>query len=63
MDLHWSEFVTQHILAPLNMTHSFLGAVPDGLIPDIGVPGGDNWADLVVGPGYDPAAGMWVSGL
>jgi hypothetical protein len=24
------------------------------------VPGGDNWADLVVGEGYNPAAGMWV---
>ena len=48
------------ILAPLNMTHSFFGAIPDSLLPYIGVPGGPNWADLIVGLGYDPAAGMWV---
>jgi hypothetical protein len=34
--------------------------VPDSLIPGITVPGGDNWADLVIGEGYNPAAGMWV---
>lgn len=45
------------------MTHSFLGAVPDRLVPDIGIPGGENFADLVVGLGYDPAAGMWVCSL
>ncbi|KAH9870224.1 hypothetical protein J1614_007147 [Plenodomus biglobosus] len=43
------------------MTRSFLGAIPQELIPDIGVPGGDHWADLVVGDGYAPAAGMWSS--
>lgn len=57
----WSDVVTQEILSPLNMTHSFLDAVPLDLIPYISVPGGENWADLVVGQGYDPAAGMWVS--
>jgi hypothetical protein len=50
----------EEILRPLNMTHSFFGPVPDTLIPSVTVPGGDNWADLVVGEGYNPAAGMWV---
>jgi hypothetical protein len=58
--LTWSELAAQEILAPLNMTHSFFGAVPDSHFPSISVPGGENWADLVVGAGYDPAAGMWV---
>lgn len=59
--LSWSQLVTQELLNPLNMTHSFLGAIPQHLVADIGVPGGDNWADLVVGDGYAPAAGMWSS--
>ena len=62
-DLTWSQLVTQELLDPLNMTHSFLGPVPDNLIPSVSVPGGDNWADLVVGEGYNPAAGMWVGAL
>lgn len=59
-DLTWSELAAREVLAPLNMTHSFFGAVPDSLFPDISVPGGENWADLIVGAGYDPVAGMWV---
>jgi hypothetical protein len=59
-DLIWSQLAAKEILTPLNMTHSFFGAVPDSHIPEIGVPGGENWADLIVGTGYDPAAGMWV---
>lgn len=59
-DLTWSQFIAQEILEPLNMTNSFLGPAPDSLVPGISVPGGDNWADLVVGEGYNPAAGMWV---
>jgi CubicO group peptidase (beta-lactamase class C family) len=59
-DLTWSELAAREILAPLNMTHSFFGAVPDSRFPEISVPGGENWADLIVGAGYDPAAGMWV---
>lgn len=51
----------QNILAPLNMTHSFFGTIPPGQIPNVGVPGGPNFVDLVVGLGYDPAAGMWSS--
>ena len=43
------------------MTHSFFGTVPQYLIPHLSIPGGKNWADLVVGEGYDPAAGMWSS--
>lgn len=61
-DLTWSQLATQELLEPLNMTHSFLGPVSDSLIPYVTVPGGDNWADLVVGEGYNPAAGMWVGG-
>ncbi|KAL6156504.1 hypothetical protein ACJBU6_04103 [Exserohilum turcicum] len=60
-DLTWSEFATQELLTPLNMTHSFFGAIPQNLMPDVGIPGGENWADLLVGEGYDPAAGMWSS--
>lgn len=60
-DLTWSEIAKQEILGPLNMTNSFLGPVPDSLIPSISVPGGDNWADLLIGEGYNPAAGMWSS--
>ncbi|KAF2622503.1 beta-lactamase/transpeptidase-like protein [Macroventuria anomochaeta] len=60
-NLTWSQLATQELLEPLNMTHSFIGPVFDSLIPFVTVPGGDNWADLVVGEGYDPAAGMWSS--
>ncbi|KAF9695638.1 hypothetical protein EKO04_006383 [Ascochyta lentis] len=60
-DLSWSQLVLQQIIEPLKMTHSFFGPVPDDLIPSITVPGGENWADLVVGEGYNPAAGMWSS--
>lgn len=60
-DLIWSQLTMKEVLAPLNMTHSFFGPVPQDLIPDVGVPGGENWADLLVGTGYDPVAGMWVS--
>jgi hypothetical protein len=60
--LKWSELASQELLLRLKMTHSFFGIVPQDLIPDISVPGGeDNWVDLVVGEGYDPAAGMWSS--
>lgn len=59
-NLTWSQMAAEEILRPLNMTHSFFGPVPDSLIPSLTVPGGDNWADLVVGEGYNPAAGMWV---
>lgn len=61
-NLTWSQIVKQEMLGPLNMTHSFLGPIPDSLVPSISVPGGDNWADLIVGEGYNPAAGMWVGG-
>jgi CubicO group peptidase (beta-lactamase class C family) len=60
-ELTWPQLVDREIFVPLNMTHSFFGALPLDLIADIGVPGGANWADLIVGLGYDPAAGMWVS--
>lgn len=56
----WTQLATTEILTPLNMTHSFFGPIPDALIPDIGVPGGANWVELLVGTGYEPAAGMWV---
>lgn len=59
-NLTWSQFAMQEVLSPLNMTHSFFGAIPIELLPYVGVPGGPNWADLIVGLGYDPAAGMWV---
>lgn len=60
-DLSWSQLVTQKILNPLDMTHSFFGSVPKDRIPDISVPGAGNWANLIIGVGYDPAAGMWSS--
>lgn len=60
-DLKWSAIAKQKILGPLNMTNSFLGPIPDNLIPNISVPGGDNWADLIIGEGYNPAAGIWSS--
>jgi CubicO group peptidase (beta-lactamase class C family) len=50
-----------NIFEPLNMTNSFFGAIPGHLIPSVGVPGGPNFVDLVVGLGYDPAAGLWTS--
>ncbi|KAF2712805.1 beta-lactamase/transpeptidase-like protein [Pleomassaria siparia CBS 279.74] len=59
--LTWSELAMHNVLAPLNMTSSFFGAIPKELISDIGVPGSANWVDIVVGLGYDPAAGMWSS--
>jgi CubicO group peptidase (beta-lactamase class C family) len=59
-DLTWSELATKEILNPLNMTHSFFGALPQELLPHIGITGGENWADLLLGTGFDPAAGLWV---
>jgi CubicO group peptidase (beta-lactamase class C family) len=59
--LTWSNLAEKSIFAPLNMTHSFFGAIPDHLIPSIGVPGGPNFVDLIIGLGYDPAAGLWTS--
>lgn len=50
----------EQILAPLNMTHSFFGRIPDSLLPDIGIPGAPNFADLTMGLGYDPVGGLWV---
>jgi CubicO group peptidase (beta-lactamase class C family) len=60
-NLSWSQSATNQILDPLNMTHSFFGPVPQDLEPFISVPGGDNWVDLLIGEGYNPAAGMWSS--
>jgi CubicO group peptidase (beta-lactamase class C family) len=60
-DLPWSRIATELLLKPLDMTHSFFGPVPQNLEPFIGVPGGANWADLLIGEGYNPAAGMWSS--
>ncbi|KZM24715.1 uncharacterized protein EKO05_0007064 [Ascochyta rabiei] len=60
-DLSWSQLAEQEILEALNMTNSFFGSIPDSLIPSITVPGGENWADLVLGEGYNPVAGMWSS--
>jgi CubicO group peptidase (beta-lactamase class C family) len=60
--LSWSEMTTKQVLKPLNMTHSFFGHIPQPLKPFIAIPGGnDNWADLLVGEGYNPTAGMWSS--
>jgi CubicO group peptidase (beta-lactamase class C family) len=60
--LSWSEIATKQVLTPLNMTHSFLGHIPQLLEPFIAIPGGDDtWTDLLVGEGYNPAAGMWSS--
>ncbi|KAF2089596.1 beta-lactamase/transpeptidase-like protein, partial [Saccharata proteae CBS 121410] len=60
-NLTWSDVATDDILQPLNMTNSFFGSIPDALVPYISVPGTDNWVDLFIGPGYDPAGGMWSS--
>lgn len=57
----WTEYATQKILKHLNMTHSFFGAIPKALVSNIGVPGVPHWVDLLIGPGYDPAGGMWAS--
>ncbi|KAF2222544.1 beta-lactamase/transpeptidase-like protein [Elsinoe ampelina] len=57
----WSSFATHSILSPLNMTHSFFGPVPASLLPQTIVPGGPNWSSLQIGPGYDPAGGLWSS--
>jgi CubicO group peptidase (beta-lactamase class C family) len=59
--LSWSCIATEQLLQPLNMTHSFFGTVPQDLESYIGVPGGENWADLLIGEGYNPVAGMWSS--
>jgi CubicO group peptidase (beta-lactamase class C family) len=59
--LLWSQITTNQILSPLNMTHSFFGQVPQDLEPFVSIPGGENWADLLISEGYNPAAGMWSS--
>lgn len=59
-DKTWSQFMNEDIFPQLNMTHSFLGAIPGHLNADIGVPQGESWVDLVL-DGYDPAGGMWSS--
>lgn len=43
------------------MTHTFFGRIPSPLIPHIVVPGSQNWVNLLIGPGYDPAGGAWSS--
>jgi CubicO group peptidase (beta-lactamase class C family) len=60
-NISWSRLATEQLLQPLNMTHSFFGLVPQDLEPYISVPGGENWADLLIGEGYNPVAGMWSS--
>ncbi|KAF1951350.1 beta-lactamase/transpeptidase-like protein [Byssothecium circinans] len=60
-NMTWSQLATKEIFTSLNMTHSFFGNIPEQLLPYTGVPGGPNFADLVVGEGYNPAAGMWSS--
>ncbi|KAH7081058.1 beta-lactamase/transpeptidase-like protein [Paraphoma chrysanthemicola] len=60
-DLTWSQLATEQLLQPLGMIHSFFGPVPQSLESFIGVPGRENWADLIIGEGYNPAAGMWSS--
>jgi CubicO group peptidase (beta-lactamase class C family) len=60
--LSWGEITTKQVLKPLDMTHSFLGHIPQPLEPFIAISGGgDTWADLLVGEGYNPAAGIWSS--
>ncbi|KAH7363697.1 beta-lactamase/transpeptidase-like protein [Pyrenochaeta sp. MPI-SDFR-AT-0127] len=60
-DMPWSQIATRELLEPLNMTHSFFGQIPQDLEPFMTVPGGDNWADIIVAEGYAPAGGMWSS--
>ncbi|KAF2729479.1 beta-lactamase/transpeptidase-like protein [Polyplosphaeria fusca] len=59
--LTWPALATQSIFAPFNMTSSFFGSIPNAHVPSIAIPGGPHWADLRMGLGYEPAAGMWSS--
>jgi len=59
--LSWSEVAIEDVLRPLNMSHSFFGPIPHQLKDNISVPNTVNWADLMIGDGYDPAVGMWSS--
>lgn len=52
--------MNEDIFVELNMTQSFLGAIPSDLISNIQVPEGESWVELLL-DGYDPAAGMWSS--
>lgn len=56
----WADYVQRDIFGPLGMNRSFFGPVSPDVAGDIGVPGVNNWADLVV-DGYNPAGGMWSS--
>ncbi|KAG8629768.1 hypothetical protein KVT40_001387 [Elsinoe batatas] len=57
----WSTLATNSILSPLNMTHSFFGPIPASLSSQTIIPGSPNWSSLLIGPGYDPAGGLWSS--
>lgn len=54
--------MNEDILPTLNMTHSFLNAIPPALLPNIVVPaaGSESWADIVL-YAYNAAGGMWSS--
>lgn len=56
----WADYVQNDIFGPLGMDRSFFGPVSPDIAHSIGVPGVNNWADLVV-DGYNPAGGMWSS--
>lgn len=56
----WAYYVQNDIFGPLGMTKSFFGPPPPELRDQLGVPGVNNWVDLVV-DGYNPAGGMWSS--
>ncbi|PNS15158.1 hypothetical protein CAC42_8159 [Sphaceloma murrayae] len=56
----WTAFADD-LLHSLSLNSSFFGAIPPPLTERIAIPGADNWVDLLIGPGYDPAGGMWSS--
>lgn len=60
VDEPWADYVQRDIFGPLGMSSSFFGPPSAELRGRLGVPGVNNWVDLVV-DGYNPAGGMWSS--
>jgi CubicO group peptidase (beta-lactamase class C family) len=56
----WAEYVQKDIFGPLGMSRSFFGPPSPEVRDQLGIPGVNNWVDLVV-DGYNPAGGMWSS--
>lgn len=59
--ISWTDWTTTHLLAPLNLTGSYIGAAPPSLRSRLSIPADAAGFDIAPGAGYDPAAGLCAS--